>query len=105
MNNLVRNNTDIDYIKSDNILQDIQQIIEKSQRFAWQTINIAMVQRNWLLGKRIAEEELQGENRAKYGAPIPTKILQNILYYTVTSNFLLRNTKYIYLRKKNCAGK
>ncbi|MDR2382923.1 MAG: PDDEXK nuclease domain-containing protein [Prevotellaceae bacterium] len=69
MNNLVNNNnTDIDYIKSDNILQDIQQIIEKSQRFAWQAINIAMVQRNCLLGKRIVEEELQGENRAKYGA-------------------------------------
>ncbi len=26
-----------------------------------------MVQRNWLLGKRIADEELQGEDRAEYG--------------------------------------
>ena len=29
-----------------------------------------MVQRNWLLGKRIADEELQGENRAEYGKEI-----------------------------------
>lgn len=29
-----------------------------------------MLERNWLLGKRIAEEELQGEDRAKYGAQL-----------------------------------
>ena len=29
-----------------------------------------MVQRNWLLGKRISDEELQGENRAEYGKEI-----------------------------------
>jgi predicted nuclease of restriction endonuclease-like (RecB) superfamily len=67
MNNLTNSSADIDYAKSNNILHDIQQIIEKSQRFAWHTVNVAMIQRNWLLGKRIAEEELQGENRAKYG--------------------------------------
>lgn len=29
-----------------------------------------MLQRNWLLGKRIADEELQGENRAEYGKEV-----------------------------------
>ena len=29
-----------------------------------------MIQRNWLLGKRIADEELKGENRAEYGKEI-----------------------------------
>jgi hypothetical protein len=68
MDNLTKKDSaDISSAKSHNILQDIQQIIEKSQRFAWQAVNVAMVQRNWLLGKRIAEEELQGESRAKYG--------------------------------------
>ena len=33
-------------------------------------VNVAMVQRNWLLGKRIVDEELQGENRAEYGKEI-----------------------------------
>ena len=32
------------------------------------------MQRNWLLGKRIAEEELQGEDRAQYGAEIIKKL-------------------------------
>ena len=41
-----------------------------TRKYAYNAINIALVQRNWLLGKRIAEEELQGENRAKYGEEI-----------------------------------
>jgi len=64
-------NDEITYIKSENLLQDAQQIIEASQSFAYRAVNIAMIQRNWLLGKRIAEEELQGKERAElYGAEI-----------------------------------
>ena len=33
-------------------------------------INVALVQRNWLLGRRIAEEELRGGDRAEYGLEI-----------------------------------
>ena len=67
-------NADIMYIKSDNLLQDVQTIIETSQKFAYRAVNIAMVQRNWLLGKRIAEEELQGKERAEYGAEMVQKL-------------------------------
>ncbi|MDR1227117.1 MAG: PDDEXK nuclease domain-containing protein [Prevotellaceae bacterium] len=66
--------TDIAYIKSDNLLQDAQHIIEKAQHFAYRAVNTALLQRNWLLGKRIAEEVLQGEDRAKYGAEIVKKL-------------------------------
>ena len=31
---------------------------------------MALVQRNWLLGKRIVEEELTGEERAEYGEQV-----------------------------------
>lgn len=68
MNNL--NEQNIAYSKSDNLLKDARQIIERTRKYAYNAINIALVQRNWLLGKRIAEEELQGENRAKYGEEI-----------------------------------
>lgn len=68
MNNL--NEQNITYSKSDNLLKDARQIIERTRKYAYNAINIALVQRNWLLGKRIAEEELQGENRAKYGEEI-----------------------------------
>jgi len=62
------------YIKSDNLLQDAQHIIETAQNFAYEALNLAMIQRNWLLGKRISEEELQGEDRAKYGAEVIKKL-------------------------------
>ncbi|MDR0726282.1 MAG: hypothetical protein LBF59_09810 [Prevotellaceae bacterium] len=100
MNNSVNNNTDIDYIKSDNILQDIQQ----TQRFARQTINIAVVQRNCLLGKRIVEEELQSENRAKYEMWSVRTLQRNIfssilspvkIAKTIILNNLLLQKKYI----------
>ena len=63
-------NLNVIYTKSDNLLQDAQQIIETAQSFAYKAVNIALLQRNWLLGKRIAEEELQGKDRAEYGAEI-----------------------------------
>jgi predicted nuclease of restriction endonuclease-like (RecB) superfamily len=74
-------NTAIHYIKSDNLLQDTQQIIETAQEFAYKAVNIALIQRNWLLGKRIAEEELQGKERAElYGAEIIKKLSFELTY-------------------------
>ena len=61
---------DIQYNKTNSILDDTKQIIETAQSFAYQSINIALVKRNWLLGKRIAEEILQGDERAKYGSEL-----------------------------------
>lgn len=73
MNELEKmNNTDIMsiYQKSDNILTDIQNIIETSQRQAYRAVDTILSQRNWLIGYRIAEEELRGEDRAEYGANV-----------------------------------
>lgn len=56
--------------KTDNILNDVQNIIEISQKEAYRVVNTILSQRNWLIGYRIAEEELAGENRAEYGANI-----------------------------------
>ena len=33
-----------------------------------------MVLRNWLLGKRISEEELRGEDRAEYGLEVVKRL-------------------------------
>ena len=61
---------DIEILKASNtgdILKDAQNIIEQIRNYAYQAVNVAMVQRNWLLGMRIVDEELQGENRVEYG--------------------------------------
>lgn len=58
------------FVKTDDILKDMRGIIESSQKAAYQAVNTTLVQRNWLLGYRIASEEMQGKERAKYGAEI-----------------------------------
>lgn len=62
--------SEIEYIKTDNLLSDAKKIIESAKSFAYSAINYAITKRNWLLGKRIAEEDLQGEKRAAYGKQV-----------------------------------
>ena len=64
------NENGINYIKSENLLQDAKIIIDTARDYAYKAVNFALVKRNWLLGKRIAEEELRNENRAEYGAKV-----------------------------------
>lgn len=61
---------DFEYINSGNILADMRSIIEEYQINAYKTINVILIERNWLLGKRIVEEELKGKKRADYRAGI-----------------------------------
>ncbi len=45
-------------------------VIEQARETAYRQINEALIRRNWELGKLIAEEELNGQDRATYGAEI-----------------------------------
>ena len=49
------------------IILDIRNILYKARKQAHQSVNLAMVQAYWLIGKRIIEEDQQGETRAIYG--------------------------------------
>ena len=60
------------------IFKDTQNIIEQTRNYAYQAVNVAMIQRNWLLGKRIADEELKGENRAEYGRELVKKLSDHL---------------------------
>lgn len=66
------------FVKTDDILNDMCGIIESSQKAAYQAVNIALVQRNWLLGYRIASEELQGNERAEYGTELIKKLSKEL---------------------------
>lgn len=68
-NQLVRVNKLLGYQESDDIYTDAKSIISSSRAVAQRAVNVALVQRNWLLGKRIAVEELKGE-RAEYGKQV-----------------------------------
>ncbi len=60
------------------ILKDMCGIIESSRNNAYKAVNMALIQRNWLIGYRIAEEELKGESRAEYGASVIKKLSDNL---------------------------
>lgn len=78
MSNFGQNSIMANYVKTDNILNDMGEIIESSQKAAYQAVNTTLVQRNWLIGCRIAEEEMQGENRAEYGSEIIKKLSKEL---------------------------
>ena len=65
-----RNKSLMEYANTQDILTDMRGIIETARESAYQAVNVALVKRNWLLGRRIAEEELNGSNRAEYGLEI-----------------------------------
>ena len=58
------------YSITPDILSDVSAIIEAAQDNAYSAVNLALIQRNWLLGKRIAEEELTGTRQKDYGLRI-----------------------------------
>lgn len=55
------------YMETDNITEDVCGIIEASRNAAYRAVNVALVQRNWMIGCRIAREELKGGERSEYG--------------------------------------
>lgn len=58
------------YTKTDDVLKDSRRIIDAAQKKAYQTVNILLVERNWLLGKRISEEFMSGSGQDRYGKQI-----------------------------------
>ena len=68
----------IKYQNTDNVLEDVCSIIELARDYAYKSVNIALVERNWLIGYRIAEEELKGNDRADYGLEIIKKLSKEL---------------------------
>ncbi len=68
----------IKYTNSDNMFEDICQIIDDAQRFAYRLVDNSLVIRNWCIGKRLSEETLKGENRAVYGAEIINNLSKDL---------------------------
>lgn len=68
----------IKYQNTDNVLDDVCSIIESARDYAYKSVNIALVERNWLIGYRIAEEELKGNDRANYGKEIIRKLAKKL---------------------------
>jgi len=79
-----------DIQQSSNFIAQIKEIIFAARQKAYTAVNFAMVEAYWLIGKRIVEEEQQGNERAAYGEEI-IKILSVELTKEFGSGFGTRN--------------
>ena len=69
---------DIAYVETENVDADAIHIVEAAQRSAYRVVNTSMVWRNWLIGRRIAVEELKGKGRADYGDRMMRRLARSI---------------------------
>ena len=68
----------IKYQTTDDLVGDAASIIESAQKVAFRSVNVVLVLRNWLLGKRIYEEEMKGTDRAEYGMEIVKNLSESL---------------------------
>ena len=68
----------IPYSGGGDLLADARTIIDGARQYAYSAVNVALIQRNWLLGKRISEEILKGDNRAEYGAEVIVRLAKEL---------------------------
>jgi hypothetical protein len=73
-------NADVLYRKTDDVVADACWIVEESRRFAHVVVDQTLVRRNWALGKRIAEEELGGAERADYGDSVIVTLARELTH-------------------------
>ena len=63
---------------SNNLLSDAQVIINAAKSTAYKIVDTILIQRNWLLGKRIAIEVLKGDKRSEYGEEVRKKLAKEL---------------------------
>lgn len=71
-------NSLVPYEPSNEILKGLRDIVETSREQAYQAVNLALLRRNWLLGRRIETEILKGERRAEYGLEIVKRLSKEL---------------------------
>lgn len=74
--------TENDVMEYQSVVTEIRKIIAAGQNYAYQEASKAMVMTYWQIGKRITEEEQEGQKRAAYG-----KRLINVLADQLTQEY------------------
>ena len=61
------------------LLGDVKGIIDAGRLAAYSSVNSAMIETYWLIGKRIVEEEQHGQDRAQYGQELIKTLAQELI--------------------------
>jgi predicted nuclease of restriction endonuclease-like (RecB) superfamily len=73
-------------------IDEIKQIVRSARHKAYAAINFAQVEANWLIGRRIVQEEQSGKERAAYGKYI-IRIVSQELTQEFGTGFSVTNVK------------
>lgn len=65
-------------IISTQLLSDIRQLLTHARQTLAQTVNTAMVQTYWHVGRLIIEHEQQGQLRAEYGKQVMEQLAKSL---------------------------
>lgn len=68
----------IEYHRTGDVVKDTEEIVDAAKKRAYQSVNVLLVQRNWLIGRRIAEEELSQSGRAEYGLEVIKSLAKSL---------------------------
>lgn len=68
----------IAYVETEDVSADTIRIVESAQQSVYRAVNVSMVWRNWLIGRRIAVEELKEADRADYGEQLIRRLSEDI---------------------------
>ncbi len=67
----------MDELTNTRLYTDVCSIIEQGRKEAYASVNYKMIETYWNIGRRIVEEEQNGEVRAEYGARSLRNYLRN----------------------------
>ena len=59
-------------------IDDIYSIVAYVKEYAYKSVNVAQVVTNWLIGKRIVEQEKRGKGRANYGMHVVKLVSESL---------------------------
>ena len=68
----------LDNIVPNRLFEDLSSIISNGQRQAYATAGQVAIATYWNIGRRIVEEEQQGEIRALYGSKLISELAQRL---------------------------
>ena len=77
-NELLKQSGELATTNFETIYNDVSTIIKEARETAYRAVDIALLKRNWLLGKRIAEEELKDTRIENYGQEIIKKLSKRL---------------------------
>lgn len=70
----------MDELTNTRLYTDVCSIIEQGRKEAYASVNHKMIETYWNIGRRIVEEEQNGEARAEYGAQIIAQLVEQLTH-------------------------